>query len=128
MLLMNNNILVKRIEILSEDAEESLVHITDGVYECAAFCQPCDKSPGDVIKEPLFAFNSLYPVLNTTQESPYIKRQDNSLGYEILAILTDVENNFVQVGAILIELDGRLPGGVKVNDCIKFICGRLDIF
>jgi hypothetical protein len=125
---MNNKVLVKTIEILSEDAEEALVHISDGVYECAAFCQPCNKSPGDVIEEPLFAFNSQSPVLIATQETPYIKRKNNSLGYEILARVKNVENDLLQVGAILIELDVNLPGGVKVNDCIKFTCGRLDIF
>jgi hypothetical protein len=125
---MNNNVLVKNIEILSEDAEESLVHITDGIYECVAFCQPCNVSPNDIIKEPLYAFNSQYPVLITTEQAPYMKRQDNSLGYEILASVSNLENNLVQVGAILIELDVSLPGGVKLNNLIKFTCGRLDIF
>ncbi|AFZ23901.1 hypothetical protein Cylst_1623 [Cylindrospermum stagnale PCC 7417] len=122
------NVLVKTIEILSEDAEEALLHITDGVYECAAFCQPCNKSPGDIIEEPFLAFNTGYTVLNTTQETPYIKRKNNSLGYEILAKVTNIENNLLQVGDILIELDVNLPGGIKVNYCIEFSCGRLDIF
>ncbi|MEH2401555.1 hypothetical protein [Nostoc sp.] len=125
---MNNNVLIKKIKILSEDAEEALVHISDGVYECAAFCQPCNISLGDVIKNALFAFNSQSTVLNTTEETPYIKRKDNSLGYEILARVTNVENKLLQVGAILIELDVDFPGEVKINDCIKFTCGRLDIF
>ncbi|MEA5503650.1 hypothetical protein VB735_11125 [Halotia wernerae UHCC 0503] len=120
--------LVQKIEIISEDVEEALVHISDGVYECAAFCQPCNISLGDVIKEPFFAFNSQSTVLNTTQETPYIKCKDKSLGYEILARVKNVENNLLQVGAILIELDVNLPGDFKVNDCIKFTCGRLDIF
>lgn len=125
---MNNNVLIKKIEILSEDAEEALVHISDGVYECVAFCQPCNISLGDVIKNALFAFNSQSTVLNTTEETPYIKRKDNSLGYEILARVTNVENKLLQVGAILIELDVDFPGEVKINDCIKFTCGRLDRF
>jgi hypothetical protein len=126
--LMNNNAFVQKIELLSKDAEEALVHITDEIYECAAFCQPCNKSLGDVIEEPLYAFNSEGLVLDTIQENLYIKSSNNNLGYEICAKVLNVENNLLQVGAILIEPDTCLPGGLKVGDYLKLTCGRLDLF
>jgi hypothetical protein len=118
--------LIKTIEIISKDAEEALLHITDGIYECAAFCQPCNKCIGDFIEEPLLAFNSQNPVLETINETPYIRRKNSSLAHEILAQVISMEENLVRVGNILIQLDVNLPGDININDFVKFTCGRLD--
>ncbi|MBD2301376.1 hypothetical protein H6G80_19680 [Nostoc sp. FACHB-87] len=118
--------LIKNIEILSEDAEEALLHITDGVYECAAFCQPCNKCIGYFIEEPLLSFNSQYPVLETINKTPYISRKKSGFAHEILGQVISVEENLVRVGNIIIELDVNLPGDININDLVKFTCARLD--
>lgn len=107
---MSKEVIVREVEYLSKDAEEALVYLTDGVYECAAFCQPCDKVAGDLIKQLLVAFGT-QGVEIANSDVLAIKRIGSTFGYEVCAEVIDVDLRILKVGSILLELDVSLPGG-----------------
>lgn len=125
--MTNQEVKVQAVEYLSKDAKEALVHVTDGVYECIAFCQPCNKENGDLIHQPLLAFGT--QGIETLDASEFsVQRIRSTLGYKICAKAIDIELGIVVVGAIRLELDLPLPGGVEVNSFVRFICQRIDLF
>jgi hypothetical protein len=125
---MNRNVLVQSIMLVSQEAEEALLTITDGVHTFTAFSQPCSKSPGDIIEEVLYAFDTKKLILKGDEGKPYIKQKNGDLQHEILGVMLDVENKILQVGDILIEIDTDLPGGLQTGDYVEFTCERLDLF
>lgn len=50
--------MMKVIDILwiSKVAKEAELTVSDGIYNCIVFSQPCDVSKGDLINAPLHAF------------------------------------------------------------------------
>lgn len=48
---------IKKIEWISKDAKEAEVVINDGSYECVCFCHPCSISLGEIISDPIIAFD-----------------------------------------------------------------------
>lgn len=125
---MNKNVLVQSIMLISQEAEEALLVITDGVHTLTAFSQPCSKSPEDTVEEVLYAFDTKKIMLKEGKDKPYIKQKNGDLQHEILGIMLDVENKILQVGDILIEIDTDLPGGLQIGDHVEFTCERLDLF
>jgi hypothetical protein len=119
--------IAKKIEILSEYAEECIVYISDGMYECAAFCQPCHLEEGDEINEPLHTFNCYTPTISKLQEIG-IRRLENSFRHEACGQVVDIESCLVRVGSLLIFLDNSLPGNTALGDYISFVCDRVDIW
>ncbi|NER00768.1 MAG: hypothetical protein F6K30_29415 [Cyanothece sp. SIO2G6] len=117
---------VKKIEWLSRDAEEALVHITDGIFDCIAFSQPCKKKTGDIIEQPLLVFGT-YAIEVIDVNTVSIHRAGSTLGYEIYAKVMDVKRGIISVGSLEFELDIPLPGDVDKGCIIRFICQRIDL-
>lgn len=116
---------VKFIHWLCKDADEALVTITDGIYECACYCQPCHIFLGYKIKEPLLAYEPLGVVI-TPNKTPFFKKMIQPFAYEICAEVFDLNKGLVRVGCIEIDLDNALPGDLVIGDFINFNCTRLD--
>jgi hypothetical protein len=125
---MNGKAHIVSIEFLSREAEEALITISDGENECIAFSQPCHNLHGDIINQYLHAFNTKSVLFIDDHEDCYIRQEINSLEATIKAIVVDLDNGIVRVGSIEIELDKSFPGGIRINDCVEFNCGRLDLW
>jgi hypothetical protein len=54
---------VKCIDWIDKDAKEALVSVTDGTYECLAFCHPCRIEIGNSLFLPLCALDARSVVL-----------------------------------------------------------------
>ncbi len=124
--LMSQEVRIREIEWLSKDAEEALVYLTDGVNECAAFCQPCEKEPGGIIQQPLLAFGA-QGIKICDGEVESIQRIGKTFGHVICARVVDADLEILKVGAILLELDTSLPGGIGTNCVVRCICRRIDL-
>ncbi len=124
--MLLNGATIKEIEYLSNDAKEALVTITDGNYKCVAFCQPCNKTIADLVKQPLLAFETK-GIEKIASSSLNFNRINSTLKYEICGQVMDFEKGIVSVGLILLELSAPLPGDINVGDTIRFICERIDL-
>lgn len=124
---MSQEVKVREIEYLLRDAEETLVYLTDGVYECVAFCQPCEKMIGDVISQPLLAFETQGIAL-CDAEVASIQRIGSTFGHSVCARVKNDEVGLLEVGSILLELDSPLPGGIETGCFVSFTCQRVDLF
>uniref|UniRef100_A0A0C1NA65 Uncharacterized protein n=1 Tax=Tolypothrix bouteillei VB521301 TaxID=1479485 RepID=A0A0C1NA65_9CYAN len=124
--MISQEAVISQIEYLSKDADEALVSITDGVYGCVAFCQPCERLVGELIKEPLLAFGTEGVVLSN-EETLGFRRIRDTFRHEVYARVTDATLGIVSVGSIRLELDTPLPGGIVTGDSINFFCDRVDV-
>lgn len=125
--LIKMKMFIKDVQYLSEPAEEALLTISDGLNECIAFCQPCNKSVGECIKDPLCILD-VYQIQITEAKKEYLKPIGQHFGYEVCATIRNIENKILKVGSILLEIDSDLPGDIAQGDKVDFICERIDIF
>ena len=117
---------IKRIEWISQEAQEAVVWISDGIHECKVFSHPCEKAEGETINEPLIGFNCRDIETRTGEDSRFMKEIDE-FGWEIVAMVKDFSNSILMVGDILIETDVPLPGDCRDSDVVFFSCSRLDL-
>jgi hypothetical protein len=125
--VMNNNVFVKSIEFISNESQEALLELSDGVYFCTAFCHPCNRSVGESIDEELCTLYASAIYLEKSTTTPYIESYLNGFGCKALGKLIDKENSIVQIGDIFIEMDSNLPGDLQNGDYVSFTCRRLDV-
>ncbi|MBD2465959.1 hypothetical protein H6G89_33785 [Oscillatoria sp. FACHB-1407] len=118
---------IREIEYISEDAEEALVKVTDGTYECIAFCHPCNKVLDSIVEQPLLAFGSK-GVEIVDSDSFGINRIGSTLRHEICGQIVDPVLGILRVGSILVELDTSIPGGIVVGSTVRLFCERIDLF
>jgi hypothetical protein len=117
---------IKEIQYLSEPAREALLTISDGSNECIAFCQPCDKSVGEVIKDSLYIFEA-YQIQISGTDREYLKPIGRYFRHEICATIKNIQSRILKVGSILLEIDSDLPGDISKGDKVNLICERIDI-
>jgi hypothetical protein len=118
---------VKEIKWFSKDSDEASVIVSDGVYECLAFCHPCYLNVGDEIIEPLHSLDET-SVHRVENQKVNLKREsgNDNWNHELVALVLDIEKNLVQVGQIKIILNS-LPGDVANGDFVECFPSRLDI-
>lgn len=116
---------VSSIEWLSREAEEAIVDVDDGRHRCRTFCHPCQVKQGDMVLEPLIAFDSS-KIERVSSEVEQFKSMDSPFGYSIRAVVTSIAEPILAVGKILIELDVPLPGDIQKGEVVDFECERLD--
>ncbi len=120
--------IIREIEWLSKEAEEAVLFVIDGEYECIVFSHPCTYQKGEQIDVPFFAIN-VKGIQKEEQDTKLaIKKQSESLSQFIIAKVIDRNSNLVMVGNIIIELDDSFPGDIEINDIISFSCNRVDAF
>ena len=126
---MRKKVKIQEIEWLSKEAEEALVLVTDGLYICQAFCQPCTREVGETIEQSLFSFETQgLEVSNKDQNQVSIRRIDSTFRHEIYARVVDLRLEIVEVGNIRFELDIDFSKELTLNCIVKFFCERIDLF
>ena len=118
---------IKKIEWLSKEAKEAEVVINDGSYECVCFCHPCSILEGEIISDPIVAFDaeSITKVGNGTE--PTINKIIYSMGYNVIGRLKSINPHIVAVGNIMIDIGNDAPKDLCKGDFISFKCSRLDM-
>ncbi|MDE9430164.1 hypothetical protein [Xenorhabdus bovienii] len=117
---------IQVIEWLSKDAEEAILLVNDGQYECTVFSHPCKYNEGNCIENPLLAI-SVSGIQREGQDSVInIQKQDAHFSHFVIAEVMDKNSNLVRVGNIIIELDEPIPNDINPNDIISFSCNRID--
>ncbi|MDU0353585.1 hypothetical protein RS130_06255 [Paraglaciecola aquimarina] len=118
--------IVNKIEWMSKEAQEAILYIGDGEYECAAFSHPCNLEEEYVLVEPLLAF-SVEGLMIAEGSNLSISRKGESLAHDVVGKLLSVDPLIIKVGSFKIELEDPLPGGIKDDSVVQFSCGRLDV-
>jgi len=118
--------IVNQIEWVSKEAQEALLFVGDGEYECVAFSHPCHFDKGYALIEPVLAF-SAQGIMLSQETKVSITRKGEFFAHEVVGILSGFNPTIISVGNIRIELEDALPGGIKQNDIVQFYCGRLDV-
>ena len=118
---------IQEIEWLSQEAEEDLVIVSDGFYNCHTFCQPCYKDIGEITEEPLLSFGT-EGIQLVNEDSVSIRRIEATFRHKIYAKVVDLEYEILEVGNIKFELDTDFPKGLTLNSIIRFCCQRIDLF
>ena len=118
--------IVNQVEWISKEAQEALLFVSDGEYECAAFSHPCHFDKDYILSEPLLAFNAKEIMLSQDTKVS-ITRKGDSFVHNVVGMLSELNPVIISVGNIRIELDDVLPGGIEQNDIVQFSCGRLDV-
>ena len=118
---------IKKIEWISKEAKEAEVAISDGSYECVCFYHPCTISLGEIILDPIIAFDieNIIKVNNGTEVA--IKKIIGSMGYKVIARLENINPNIVALGKIMIDIGNNVPKDLYVGDLLSFKCSRLDV-
>lgn len=119
--------IIKRLEWLSESAQEAVLFVGDTLFECAAFAHPCSLNAGDILTEPLLAISVKGVIKEQEPIQLAIHRQGESFAHDVVAKVISSQDRIVSVGSIEIELDEPLPGDIALEDVIRFTCGRLDV-
>ncbi|WP_139833052.1 MULTISPECIES: hypothetical protein [unclassified Pseudomonas] len=121
--------IVKNIKWISESAEEAEVEISDGEFTCVAFSQPCDRTIGETIDEPLHVFSMRDAMICENEPTVGIWNIENSgLSRRVVAKVTDTTQQLIAVGKINLVIEDHLPGGIEKDDLIEFNCGRIDLW
>ena len=119
--------IVNKLEWISEDAEEAILFIQSGKYECAAFSHPCKFIVGEKIINPLLAINVKGVGKVDEHVGLTIERQSDIFSHHIVADFFDYEKHIVSIEGILVEIDGEIPKDILCNDRIELYCSRLDV-
>lgn len=118
---------IREIRWIDKDSNEASVVVSDGFFECLAFCHPCHLTVGDKILEPLQSLgeSGIYLVKH---KNIGLKQQsgNDSWNHELVGLVLNKDRNLVQVGRLEIILNS-LPGDVINGDFVECYPIRLDI-
>jgi hypothetical protein len=120
--------IVKKIEWLSEEAQEAILVAGDEYFECVPFCHPCLLKVGEIIQEPLYAMDACNVMLQEDDADIFIEYTGLGFDHVILGEVLSLEERIICVGTIRIQLGSPLPGGISEGDKVQFYCSRLDVF
>ena len=119
-----------KLEWLSKEAKEAELVVSDGINNCLVFSQPCSLRLGQVITEPLHAFDieNLMNVIDTEKYESINKTDESYFSYYCIARVIDKSKSIVSIGGIVINLECQIPNWAYEGDLIEFKCSRLDIW
>jgi hypothetical protein len=117
--------IVKTVKKISRESDDAIVVLSDGVFECKCFCQPCHLAVGQVVEGRLFALNASNLYSSARQIQLFEPR--DLFAYRVVGELRSLKPAIVGVGAIEIELDAGPPGDWRVGEAVEFECDRLDV-
>jgi len=117
---------VENIHWLSREAEEAEVLISSAGVQLLAFCCPCTRSVGTILREPLHAFSASQIQLSDSN----FESIENTEGFKckVVGTLIDHAQQLILACDFLIQIDDYLPGGIQQGDIISFNCSRIDLW
>lgn len=101
--------------------------ITDGEFECLAFCFPCKISEGDILRSPLESLMAENVMITKQNESCLKKDSESHFGYSGVGQLTDKNKGLIKIGELILCLDAFLPSDLQEGQFVEFKCGRIDV-
>ncbi len=119
---------IESIKWLSKAADEAEVVVSDGLFKCQAYAQPCGASIGDVLVQPLHIFGIRNAILNVGGSLGFRKVDTTGLAQRVVAKVTDFREGHLAVGAIELVADDPLPGGIQDGDLVELECARIDMW
>ena len=119
---------IESINWLSKSADGAEVVVSDGLFKCEAYSQPCDASIGDVLVQPLHIFGIRNAILNEGGILGFRKVDATGLAQLVVAKVTNFREGCLSVGAIELIADDPLPGGIQDGDLVELECARIDMW
>lgn len=119
---------IKNIFLISKEAKEAEVILTDGEYELICFCQPCKKKIGEEILEELYCFNN-NSVIKAKESFYAIEKMCDPFSYYLTGKLYKKNEGIVQIGDFLLQLEeNTIPNDIKESDYVTFSVARIDLY
>ena len=106
--------IVNQIEWISKEAQEALLFVGDGEYECAAFSHPCHFDKDYVLSEPILAF-SAKGIMLSQEAKVSITRKGESFAHEVVGMLSGLNPTIISVG----KHQNRVRGCIARRDKTK---------
>lgn len=116
---------VIKIDYIDKKQDEAIVLLSDGQYQCYSYCLECRVKQGSIVTEPLYALLS-ENIFLSNEDVGFYQSKEKLVG-KIIARISDLKNNMVQVGEIKIEVDGNFPGDMTEGRNVEFTYTRLDL-
>jgi len=117
---------IKNILNYDDFSGEADIIVTDGVYEIMCYCHPIDNPRANKSVKSIVAFLA-ENIMTEPHEKPMVKKTDESYySYCLVGNVINREKCLISIGELIIELDGYLPGDIKVGDMVKLTAARMD--
>lgn len=119
---------IKKIFYTNEEILEYVdVLITDDIFEVLCFSDQCPFKEGQEIEILLSPFDVLNIEHYPDQSCKVKKNESSYFAYDFIGKVINKIDGIVQVGKILFDLDGSIPGYINQDEFVKFACIRLDL-
>lgn len=118
---------VKRLNWNGKKSSDADAIITDGEYECLAFCYPCNIFEGQELIQPLGCFMTRDIMVSHESKTFLRKDKDNYFGYSGVGQLIDKKGSLIKLGGFRMELDGCIPTDLENGEFVEFKCSRIDV-
>ena len=119
---------VEDIRWLSQSAEEAEVIVTDGLFFCVAYSQPCTASIGDDVSQPLYIFGMRKAVLIEGRDVGSRKLEGLGFAQNLIVTVVNLREGLLSIGGIELVAGDQLPGGIQDGDIIEIECARVDLW
>jgi hypothetical protein len=119
---------IENIHWLSKAADEAEVIISDGLFRCEAYSQPCTAEIGDTLLQPLHVFGIKNAMRAESGDFGFRKLRSDGLAQRIVAKVANFRYGRLAVGNIELIADDPLPGGIQDGDLIELECARVDMW
>ncbi|MFY7759882.1 hypothetical protein [Aquidulcibacter sp.] len=119
---------IEGVHWLSQSAEEAEVIVTDGVFHCMAYSQPCSASAGDDVLEPLYVFGIRKAILIEGREVGSRRIQGPGFAQNLVVKVMSCRLGLLSIGGIELVAGDPLPGGLEDGDIIEIDCARVDLW
>ncbi len=120
--------IIKEIQSLSDDGQVAELIVSDGIYECFAFSCPFKLSEGQIIQNPLYAFDTENLMLSDNEAYFIKQRKQGMFEHDCIAQVVDRSQQLVKIGGLSIVVDEILPVGCDDGTFVQFFCSRLNVF
>jgi hypothetical protein len=120
---------IKKINLLSEEANEAEVHLFDGNFNIICFSHLSNRIlENDNVPSLLYTLNvkTIYNLNNI--EMFLTEKEGTGFEYKFSGRVIDKEKNQIRVGEFIIQLDIPLPNDIHLGYYISFSCDRVDIY
>ena len=117
---------IKNIVHYDDFSGEADIVVTDGVHEIMCYCHPIDNPQ---VNQSVKSISTLYAddIMSEPNEELTAKKTDEShYSYYLVGKVINREKGLISIGKLIIEIDGYLPGDVKVGDIVKLSAVRMD--
>lgn len=111
-------------KILNYDGDDATIIVTDGKYEIMCYAwEFCNKENAEFA---LYAFDVIDVMRALNQQYMIEKLDYGYYSYKLQGRLIDLEKQLVEIGNIIIEVEGYLPCDIVQGEYIEFLTTRID--